>query len=181
MRGPYNSGEITAWFVRSLGLSAKPKILYVCADNDGEADLPVELRDSFEIVKVRDSLEAMSQLTRETFAGMYWAESLRYLGRWPAIGGRKRIGDVTMSALVPVNYRLPFDYEHCAQASPPVGSAADFEIHEDRRKCAFGSAHPGGANFAFADGATRFLSETLPLGSLRALCTRNGGEVVDRW
>jgi prepilin-type processing-associated H-X9-DG protein len=50
----------------------------------------------------------------------------------------------------------------------------------------FGSFHPGGANFAFADGSVRFLSygllKQLPDGSktiIEALATRNGGEVVD--
>jgi len=114
----------------------------------------------------------------ETFTGVYWAESLKYLGRWAAIGGRKRIGDVTMSAFTPINYQIPFDYANRQQADPPLASVLDFEVYEDRRKCAFGSSHPGGANFAFADGSVHFLSESLPLETLRALCSRNGREVV---
>ncbi len=114
----------------------------------------------------------------ETFAGVYWAESLKYLGKWAAIGGRKRIGDVTMSAFAEINYQLPFDYGNRRQADPPPTSALDFEVHEDRRKCAFGSNHPQGANFAFTDGSVRFLEESLPLATLQALCSRNGREVV---
>lgn len=116
----------------------------------------------------------------ETYAAVYWAESLRYLGRWAAIGGRKRIGDVTLSAFAPINYRIPFDYEHRQQLDPPPGSVLDFEVYEDRRKCAFGSSHPQGANFAFTDGSVRFLQESLPLATLEALCSRDGGEVVGR-
>jgi prepilin-type processing-associated H-X9-DG protein/prepilin-type N-terminal cleavage/methylation domain-containing protein len=40
------------------------------------------------------------------------------------------------------------------------------------------SLHPGGANVAFADGSVRFLSETLSLDIVAALCNRNNQEVV---
>ena len=115
----------------------------------------------------------------ESFANHNWAESLKYLGRWPAIGGRKRIADVTLSALVRINYRIPVRFENRHEADPPLGNSRDFEIFEDRRKCAFGSGHPYGAHFAFVDGSVHFLQESLPLDLLRALCTRNGSELVD--
>lgn len=42
----------------------------------------------------------------------------------------------------------------------------------------FRSRHPGGAQFAFADGSVHFLSDNIPLGTYRALATRDVGEVV---
>jgi prepilin-type processing-associated H-X9-DG protein len=117
----------------------------------------------------------------ETFADAGWADSLRYLGRWPAIGGRKRIADVTMSALAPINYQIPFTYESRLAEDPTLRSFRDFSKYEDRRKCAFGSRHPSGANFAFADGSVRFLADSLPLKTLQALCTRSGAEADGRW
>jgi prepilin-type N-terminal cleavage/methylation domain-containing protein/prepilin-type processing-associated H-X9-DG protein len=51
--------------------------------------------------------------------------------------------------------------------------------------CRFGSSakgfislHPGGANFAFADGSVRFLKNSINLITYCALGSRNGGEVV---
>ena len=41
------------------------------------------------------------------------------------------------------------------------------------------SYHPGGANFAFADGHVSFLDETIDQDTLEALTTRAGGEPID--
>ncbi len=42
----------------------------------------------------------------------------------------------------------------------------------------FWARHPGGAQFAFADGSVRFLKEKRPLAIFQALATRAGGEVL---
>jgi prepilin-type N-terminal cleavage/methylation domain-containing protein/prepilin-type processing-associated H-X9-DG protein len=44
----------------------------------------------------------------------------------------------------------------------------------------FGSEHPGGANFARADGSVDFIEDDIEFALLRALATRNGDEPVDR-
>jgi prepilin-type processing-associated H-X9-DG protein len=98
---------------------------------------------------------------------------------WAPSGGYNGIGDVTMSAYVPINYQHPFDRANMASASPPVTSSrSTFFFWQDRRLCAFGSGHSGGANFALADGSVRFIADSLPLVTLQALSTRAGGEVV---
>jgi prepilin-type processing-associated H-X9-DG protein len=71
--------------------------------------------------------------------------------------------NVTLSTPVPINYRVP-----------PGGVISTLED----RLCAFGSGHPGGTNFAFADGSVRFVRDSTPLDTLQALSTRAGGEVV---
>jgi prepilin-type processing-associated H-X9-DG protein len=59
---------------------------------------------------------------------------------------------------------LPFNLDDRAVGGPPL-----FGV---------GSFHPGGFNAAFADGSVRFLRTTIDHQILRALVTKNAGEVV---
>jgi prepilin-type N-terminal cleavage/methylation domain-containing protein/prepilin-type processing-associated H-X9-DG protein len=103
-------------------------------------------------------------------AGLASRPAMASWGWWAASEGRLAIGDVTLSAYVPINYQTP---------SPNgSGGTGSFLPSEEQRVCAFGSNHPGGANFVMADGSVRFLAETLPLATLKALATRSGGEAV---
>jgi prepilin-type N-terminal cleavage/methylation domain-containing protein/prepilin-type processing-associated H-X9-DG protein len=81
---------------------------------------------------------------------------------WWAYAGT---ADVLLSAAVPLNYHVPATATTCD------------DIKADRL-CAFGSRHPGGANFAMTDGAVRFLSDTMALTVLRGLSTRAAGELI---
>lgn len=42
----------------------------------------------------------------------------------------------------------------------------------------FGSLHPGGCHFAFADGSSRFIQENISLGLLKGMASRNVGETL---
>jgi prepilin-type processing-associated H-X9-DG protein len=88
-------------------------------------------------------------------------------GQWAGVffTGDGSLGNCFLSTPVPINYRVP-----------PNAVKGDGSINN--RLCAYGSGHPGGANFAFADGRVRFLSDTIPLDTLQALSTRAGGEPV---
>jgi prepilin-type N-terminal cleavage/methylation domain-containing protein/prepilin-type processing-associated H-X9-DG protein len=113
----------------------------------------------------------------DTFAAQGWDWAFRFYGNWAATSA-SGVAHVTLSSYPPINYRLPFDYDARAGASPPAGSAADFKYYIDLRVCAYGSNHPGGANLALCDGSVRFFSDTIPLIALRALSTRQGGEAL---
>jgi prepilin-type processing-associated H-X9-DG protein len=68
-----------------------------------------------------------------------------------------------LGAAAPINFR-----------TPQLPTEADVKNRVD----AFGSGHPGGANFGFGDGSVRFLSDQTKLTTLQALSTRAAGEVV---
>ena len=63
--------------------------------------------------------------------------------------------------------------------SPPATDGVTFQEYADRRICAWGSNHAGGANFIFVDGSGRFLTDETPLKILRRLATRDAAETVD--
>jgi prepilin-type processing-associated H-X9-DG protein/prepilin-type N-terminal cleavage/methylation domain-containing protein len=93
-------------------------------------------------------------------------------GKWAGVyfteGGS--LAEHLLSTPVPINYRVPPDIP-MEEFLGPTGA-------KNNRLCAFGSGHPGGANFAFVDGSVRYLSDQTPLEILQALSTRAGGEVV---
>jgi prepilin-type N-terminal cleavage/methylation domain-containing protein len=89
-------------------------------------------------------------------------------GYWCPSSGAPGMGDVTLGALVPINYLHP------------EGVAVD-AVYESRRITAMGSGHPGGCQIALADGSARFVSESIDQTLFRALSTRAGGETIGRY
>lgn len=55
---------------------------------------------------------------------------------------------------------------------------APFDPWDWENTFGFASRHPGGLNFALADGSVRFVGNNIDLATYRALATRSGGEVV---
>jgi prepilin-type N-terminal cleavage/methylation domain-containing protein len=58
--------------------------------------------------------------------------------------------------------------------SPPKLGPSDADNWQDRYS--FRSWHPGGLQFALADGSVRFVRDSIPIQTYRALATINGGE-----
>ena len=69
---------------------------------------------------------------------------LRLVAHWQSKIGR----DVTLSAYAPINYRVPANFANKSQLNPAASDYNSYLYYNDRRVCAYGSQHPGGANFA---------------------------------
>jgi len=90
------------------------------------------------------------------------------IGRWGAwgwTGGGNGTTHVLGSSKVVINFTTP---DNVVQAY--------FSVND--RMSAFGSGHPGGANFVMGDGSAQFLSDGTNLITLRSISTRSGQEVL---
>lgn len=65
-----------------------------------------------------------------------------------------------------------------AYGNPNVTQSNFTTNYEYPRINAFGSLHPGGANFAMYDGSVRLLKSSIAMPTYHALGTRAGGEVA---
>jgi prepilin-type processing-associated H-X9-DG protein len=65
---------------------------------------------------------------------------------------------------------------------PPLELTPALNFYLWAERYSFRSRHAGGVGFAMADGSVRFVRETIPLETYRALATRNRGEaVISEW
>ena len=112
----------------------------------------------------------------DSFTDAGWNSGSKIVGwsRWYPAGGDVGLGNIMGGAFAPINFRIPWAY---GEPGAPTSQSAWY-IWQDQRLSAFGSGHPQGANFAFTDGSTRYLSSTLAQNVLRLMCERADGEVI---
>ncbi len=99
------------------------------------------------------------------------------VGWWANSGGRLGAGDVTLSAYAKINFRIPLPFDQGSAMIPPASDWNSYQYYNERRMCAFGSNHAGGANFSMCDGSVRFVSEQVSEITLTHICVRNDGLV----
>ena len=85
---------------------------------------------------------------------------------WVWFGGE---ADAHLGTSVPINFRLPANFDTLSGGQQQI-------LFEDRIN-AYGSGHPGGANFALCDGSIRFIAQTISPVTFIGLGTRAGTEV----
>jgi prepilin-type N-terminal cleavage/methylation domain-containing protein/prepilin-type processing-associated H-X9-DG protein len=78
--------------------------------------------------------------------------------------------DVSESAFAPLNYLVA--------SGVSSGNTATDQTTVNMRICAWGSGHPGGANFSMVDGSVQFVANSISQTTLTWLSTRAGGEVI---
>jgi prepilin-type N-terminal cleavage/methylation domain-containing protein/prepilin-type processing-associated H-X9-DG protein len=119
---------------------------------------------------------------------MNWKHPLKLLDIRDGTSNTLMIGEDVWNPLVPGPYLYGKGWAWChavetgltcaipPNAHPPGGG--DFPLDDWANRHGFKSRHPGGVQFAFADGSAHFLSDAIELGLYRALATRNGGEAT---
>jgi prepilin-type N-terminal cleavage/methylation domain-containing protein/prepilin-type processing-associated H-X9-DG protein len=94
----------------------------------------------------------------------------QYTGQLWALGER---GQSLFNTVVPPNSKQ-YPWRSCRMSSaacPSCGMDGTTFVNAS-------SNHPGGSNFAFADGSVRFIKDSVNMLTYESLGTRNGGEVV---
>jgi prepilin-type N-terminal cleavage/methylation domain-containing protein/prepilin-type processing-associated H-X9-DG protein len=119
---------------------------------------------------------------------MVWEKPLHFTDVRDGTSNTLMIGEDVWDPAVPGpgRYGQGFDWAHSVETSltcaipPNVKPLGGGTIPPDAWYLLHGfkSRHPGGVQFAYADGSVHFIADSIPLGIYRAMATRAGGEVA---
>jgi prepilin-type processing-associated H-X9-DG protein len=122
--------------------------------------------------------------------GIFWAQFLflgdkekRTVGIRDITDGTTNtfmLGEVVAARCEENNWAHAFDVLATCAIDPNGKRAdgADYDPEDKWNTLGFSSLHPGGVQFALADGSVRFISNDIPRAVYRALATRAGAEVI---
>jgi prepilin-type N-terminal cleavage/methylation domain-containing protein len=103
------------------------------------------------------------------FDRMYFAFPIKGWSGWAWVDQANAIGDYLVGAAQPINWMIPAGVTGTNNSANPW---------VQQRLSTMGSGHSGGANVCNADGSVRFVTNSIPLATLQAFCTRARGEVA---
>jgi prepilin-type N-terminal cleavage/methylation domain-containing protein/prepilin-type processing-associated H-X9-DG protein len=124
-----------------------------------------------------NSRTTIAKITDGTSSTLMFGERLQSLDQLDGSGGTKCLaGWCWLSALYSME-------DHTLNSACPINTDYTTVDPSDRvcyanRLNIIGSAHPSGANLAFADGSVHFVRASVDLKTLQALSTINGGETI---
>ncbi len=118
-----------------------------------------------------NSRTTIAKITDGTSSTLMFGERLQALSELDGTGANKCLGGWCWMSI-----NNPME-DHVLDTFYPINT--DYTTVTDASRLnIIGSAHPSGANLAFADGSVHFLRASLDLQTLRALSTINGGETI---
>jgi len=152
-------------------------------------DLPIELRTVEDGLSNTMMIGERWYLLRGWAVGSYWNSNPDGPIRGPA-GARPKgpTGGSAVSGCKNVNRKFSinadvasvgYGHHHLAKISRPIVDVLDQSMKKiGYNDCHWGSAHPGGAHFAYGDGSVHFLPDQLDMETMLSLGSRNDGGTV---
>jgi prepilin-type N-terminal cleavage/methylation domain-containing protein/prepilin-type processing-associated H-X9-DG protein len=145
---------------------------YAASANLGRTQDASQVRGMFGTWGPRINFASASDdgLSNTLLLGEFLPSQNRTRHRYWGVAGPGR----ALSTIIPINYRATDYFEADGCTAAPLRYYANANVADG-----FRSRHPGGVNFAMADGSVRFVSQTIDHQTFQYLGCRDDGQVVN--